>query len=624
MLQAIRERAHGIFAWIMLLAIGVPFALWGIQNYIDTGKETPAAVVGDREIFDREVHRAYEQSLSNLVGIADYDEKQLKHEALERLISEEVLAQDAEDKSLTVGDAEVRSFIQTLPYFQTDGKFDKEKYKVMLSSQGMNPNQFVAQIRRGLMMEQFQRSVLNTAFATKDQMETLMRLKNQERELTYTTIALAPSSRAFTDIEIEAYYQAHVADFRNPEKVSVEYLTVSLDDLAKDIQLSEDELHKLYEEQQANFGTAERRKLSHILIPVEGAGPEADKAALAKAAAIGERLAKGEDFAKLATETSGDPVSAKKGGDLGFMDQDAQTESFSKAASALQAGEVSEPVRTSFGYHLIKLTELIPAKIKSYEEVKDELRKAAQHNAAETQFYEVGQKLTEQAFEHPDSLEPAANQFNLKIQQTGLFTRDAGEGLAAEEAVRKAAFGEEVLNGRNSDPVELGNEKAIVLRVKEHQLASDKPMAEVREVVIAKLRDQEARAEAGKRAQDVLKQVKDGKPLDEAAKAMGLAVVKAGYIRREADKLPPELIRAAFQSPRPAPNKPSSGDVALPDGGHVVFSVTAVKDGAPATQDAKEQSSASEFLVKSEAQREFGSFVERMRELAKVKVKPTD
>lgn len=624
MLQAIRDRAHGIFAWVLLIAIGVPFGLWGIQNYLETGKEKPAATVGDHEIFDRDVTRAYEQSLNNLVGLDDFDEKRLRQDALERLIREEVLAQSAEAKSLAVSDNQVRGFIQTLPYFQTDGKFDKDKYKVMLSAQGMTSNQFTAQVRRSLLLEQFQRSTLDSGFVTKGELETMLRLKNQERDLAYVKIALPQISRNFSDSEIEAYYTSHLDEFRNPEQVSVAYLVLSLDELSRQVQITDDELHRLYEEQKGNFGAPERRKISHILITVDGAGATAEQAALTKAEALRDRLVKGEDFAKLAQETSGDTVSGKIGGDLGYLDKDAQEEAFTKAAEALKEGEISPPVKTSFGYHLIKLTQYVPAKAKSFDEVREELRKSAQHNSAETLFYEKGQTLTEQAFEHPDSLEPAAQLLGLRVQETGLFTREAGEGIAADPDVRKEAFSEEVLAGRNSDPVELGNEKAVVLRLKEHQPASNKPLTEVRDTIIARLRNQEARAEAGKLTEQLLKAVRSGQALSEVAKGQGLEVSQSGLIRRDNDKLPPELVRAAFKVARPGSNQVTAGDVALPDGSQYVFSVAAVKDGATVSADAKEQNQASEFMSRSGAQREFSAYIELLRESADVETRATD
>jgi peptidyl-prolyl cis-trans isomerase D len=622
MLQAIRDRAQGIFAWVMLILIGVPFALWGIQNYLDTGKEQPAATVGKHEIFDRDVTKAYEQNLASLVGVADYEEKQMRHEALERLIREEVIAQSAEAKSLAISDDDIRGFIQTLPYFQTDGKFDKEKYKVMLSAQHLTPGLFVAQIRRALIMEQYQRGVLDSAFVTKDQVEVLLRLRNQEREIEYATIPLKLVNRAFSDAEIEAYYREHLSEFGNPEQVSIEYIALNLEDLAKQVQVTEADLRNLYEEQKASFGTEERRKVSHILIPVEKPDEAADKAALAKIAGIRERLVKGEDFAKVAKEVSGDSVSAKQGGDLGFISKGAMEESFAKAAFALNQGDLSEPVKTSFGYHLIKVTELVPARVKSFEEVKDELSKTFQHNAAENKFYDLGQTLTEQSFEHPDSLEPAAKQLNLKIEQTGLFTRDAGEGVASEEDVRKAAFSEEVLNGRNSDPVELGNEKAMVLRVKEHRPASDKPLAEVKSAIVERLKDQEARKAADQQVEDFMKQVRGGHPFAEVAKAAGWQVVKPPVVRRNDDKLPPALVGAVFKAPRPAVGRPAPQSVEAQNGERIVFNLLAVKDGAAAPADAKEVDSAREFLSRSEGQREFNAFVARLRESADVWVKP--
>jgi len=621
MLQAIRDRAQGIFAWVMLIAVGVPFALWGIQNYIETGKENPAAVVGDREIFDREVSRAYEQSLNNLVGIEDFDEKNLRKQALERLINDEVIAQSAEARSLVVTDNEAREVIKTLPYFQTDGNFDKDKYKVMLSSQGMSPEQFVAQVRRGLLAEQFQRGVTESAFVTKVEAESFQRLKDQERDLAYAKIALTPPTRDYTDAEVEAYYREHLQDFRNPEQVSIQYIALSLEELARNVQVTDDELQKLYDEQKSSFATPERRKISHILIPLDKSDEAADKAAREKAMAARERIVtKGEDFAAVAKEVSGDPVSAKKGGDLGFLVKEAQEPAFTEAAEALSSGQVSEPVKTSFGYHLIQLTELVPAKLKPFDEVKQELRNTTQRNRAETTFYERGQKLAEQTFEHPDSLESAAQQLGLNIQETGFFTRETGEGLAKEESIRKTAFSEDVLNGRNSEPVELENEKAIVLRVKEHHNSSDKPLSEIRETILTRLREEAARAAAAKRGQELVQSVKSGKSLKDAAQAMGLTVVTTGPVRRDNHELPPELIRSAFTLGRPEAGKTATGQVALPDGSQLVYSLLEVKEGTKAAKDPKEAELASQFMARNGSQQEFGAFVGRLRELLDVKI----
>jgi peptidyl-prolyl cis-trans isomerase D len=596
--------------------------MWGIQNYMDTGKEQPAAVVGDREIFDRDVSRAYEQSLAGLVGVADYDEKQVRHEALERLIREELVYQAAVGKPLAASDEEVRGFIQSLPSFQTDGKFDKDKYKAMLAAQNSNPAQFAAQISRAIVQEQYQRGIVESAFVTPDQVDLLLRLKNQERQIEYATIPLKPSNRPVQDAEIEAYYREHPDEFRTPERVSVEFVALSLEELAKQVPMNDDDLRRYYEEQKASLGSEERRKVSHILIPVDGKDPAADQAALARINQVRERLGKGEEFAKLASEVSGDPASAKQGGDLGFIAKDSMDENFIKAAFSLKPGEVSEPVKTPYGYHLIKLTEFIPASVKSFDEAKEELKKTYQHNTAESKFYELGQTLAEQSYEHPDSLKQAAEKLSLKIEETGFFTREAGEGIAADQKVREAAFSEDVLNGRNSDPVELGEDKALVLRLKDRQAATQKPLAEVRDAIAAKLRDQEARREAASRVESLMQQIREGKPLAEAAKAMGLTVNQPPTFRRGFDKLPPELVSAVFKAGRTTDGKPVVANVELPGGEQAVYRLVAVKDGDPAAADAKERETTREFLSKTEGQREFAALVGRLREVAEVKVKP--
>ncbi|MEY2696846.1 MAG: hypothetical protein RL333_984 [Pseudomonadota bacterium] len=624
MLQNIRERAQGIMAWVMLIVVGVPFVMWGIQNYIETGKEKPAAVVGDREIFDRDVSRAYERLVGEMGSSPDYDEKELRRAALDQLVSDEVISQNADGMKLAVSDDEARELIQTLPYFQVAGQFDKEKYRTSLASQGMTPEQFVAKIKRGLVTQQLEQSVLGSAFATPAEISTLLRLKNQERQVDYVKLPLKPVTRDFKDDEIKAYYDAHIADFRNPERVAVDYLQLNLDDLAKKATVSEEDVRKLYEEQKGNYGTPERRKISHILVIADGATPEAEAAALKKAKELRERLVTGADFSALAKEASADTVSSKQGGDLGYLNKDAQEPSFTEAASHLKLGEVSEPVKTSFGYHLIKVTELVPASYKPYEALHDELKKLAQKNNAETAFYERGQKLAEMTFEHPDSLEETASALGLKIQQTAFFTKDKGEGIAEEESIRKAAFSDDVLAGKNSEPVELGNEKAVVLRVRDHEVATDKSIDSVKAIIVGQLRNQEARDEANQRAQTLLESVRQGKSLLDASKAQGLSVTQGVTLLRTSEKVPMELLRAAFSTGRPIAGKPAAGEVALPDGSHFIFAVTQVKDGAATAKDAKEQESASEFMQRGYAQLEYTTFVDRLRELIEVEINKKD
>ena len=623
MLQAIRNRAQGIFAWVILILISVPFALWGIQNYLDSGKELPVAVVGDRDIFERDVNRVYEQSLANLVGLGQYDESELKREALNRLVKEEVIAQNAQDKGLAISDEEVRTFVQTLPYFQTEGKFDKEKYKLMLSSQGLSAAQFVIQIRKALTMEQFQRGVSDTGFVTQQQLEAFYRLRNQERKVEYITIPLKKYEGEISAQEVSAYYDQNPGEFQNPEKVSIQYLVLSLDQIANTMEPTEEELKALYEEQKNQLATAERRKVSHILIPTDSDQPEADKSALEKIQQIRARLLKGEDFAKVAKELSQDKVSAEKGGDLGFINKETMEPNFGNAAFAQTKGELSEPVKTSFGYHLIKVTEIESASTKPFEAVREDLAKTLRRSAAENKFYELGQTLTEQSFEHPDTLDSAAKALNLQIQETGLFTRDAGTDAALEKEVREAAFNPDVINGKNSEPVEIGSEKVYVVRVKEHQPASARPLDEVKQDIVNKLRDQKARAAVKERAEKLLADIKAETPLADVAKSSGLTLNEPPAFQRNTDKLPLPLVAAAFKATRPADGAKGKVEMLTLEGGdQVLFRLLAVKDGSSKGVEAKELDMAKEFLQKNVGQDEFAAFVEQLRVGTDVYIKP--
>ncbi|MBM3203477.1 peptidylprolyl isomerase [Candidatus Woesearchaeota archaeon] len=623
MLQAIRERAQGIVAWVMLIMIGVPFALWGIQNYFDSGQEQPVATVGKRDIFERDVNRIHEQNLASLVGLDDQiDEQQLKREALEKLVREEVLVQVADQKKMVVSDEDVKAFIQTLPYFQTEGKFDKEKYRIMLSSQGMTPEAFVPQVRKALILEQFQRGVMDSAFVTRGETTALIRLRNLEREVEYVTVPPVNAPATYSDAALEASLKQHAAEFQRPEQVSVEYIAVSLPELAKAVPVSDEALRKLYEEQKALYTTDERRRVSHLLITAEGDTPEQETAAQAKAQSLKTRLAQGEDFAKLAREYSGDSASAQKGGDLGILTKGAMDEKFSDAAFALQEGQVSDPVKTSFGYHLIKVVHIEPTQVQAFDTVKNELVNTFQRNAAENLFYEQGQKLTQLAFEHPDSLEQAATSLNLKIQEIPLFTRDAGTGLAEREEIRKAAFGGEVLSGRNSEPVELDNELAVVLRVKSHEPARDRSLAEARTDLIKKLHEENTRKLTLDKARAIMAGVEAGKLLTDLSKAeKGVTYKKAAGMKRDTVEYPPVLVDAIFNTPVDANGKAALKNVELEDGSQAIFQILSQKVAASSTDTARQEESAHNLLTKSQGQREMTAWVARLRETFNVVIR---
>jgi peptidyl-prolyl cis-trans isomerase D len=620
MLQAIRDRAQGFFAWVLLILIGVPFALWGIQNYFDSGRESPVAVVGDRDIFERDVTRVYEQALANLPPGSDFDEKHLKRQTLDRLIDEELIGQAAIRTRLHVGDDAVRQLIETLPYFQTDGKFDKEKYKTMLASQNMAPGQFSEQLRRALVLEQYQRAVSDSALVADWQAQNFYRLRNQQREIEYVAIPLQKVDRPADEQAIAAFYEAHRSDFVEPERVTVDYVALSLDELAHQVTPTEDELKAFYEEQKGSFTSPEQRRLSHILVSVESGNAEADAAALKKIREVREKLVSGEDFAKLAREVSDDKESGAKGGDLGFVAPGSMDPNFEKVGLALAKDVVSEPVRTPFGYHLIKVTDLRPSTVKGFAEVKAELARMYQRNAVDSRFYELGQKLTEMSFENPDSLEPAARAVQKPVERSAPFTRDTGEGIAAEKGIRDAAFSDDVLNGKNSDLIELGPEKVAVVRVYDHKPAVQRPLAAVRGEIIQRLAVQQAKENTRIVAEQLLKKLEGGSTLADEAKAAKLALIKPAAFRRDATDLPRPVVEAVFKAPRPK-EKPVRAKVELKDGSEVVYILKSVIEPMPAQGD-KEAENFRAYLAASAGQQQFAAWLGELRKSQDVYIAP--
>lgn len=617
MLTTIREKAQGAFAWIILIVICVPFALWGIQNYVDTGKEAAVASVGDKDFYQRDVNKAYEQYAQNFQGMT-VDEQLLKKQALDKLIKDEVLLQYAHAEGLVATDSSARDFIKTLPYFQTEGKFDEKRYKSLLSSQKISSAEFVNKIKSALIMEQFQRSIIDSSFATPYAIESFFKIQNQQRDVDYITVGLEKVAAQPSEQEVAAYYQQHQDAYKLPEQVSVEYVELSLEDIAKKVVVTDDKLKAYYEEQKEQYSTPERRKISHILFAINAKTD--DKSALDKALKAEQDL-KTKDFSALATEVSDDKLSAKKGGDLGLFIIGSMEKSFEEAASALKAGEVSKPVKSSFGYHLIKVTELVPGEVKAFDTVKAEVTKAYQKAQAENAFYEAGEKLTQMSYENPDNLQTVSEALSLTVKKSGLFAKDKGDGVAAEQKVRDVAFSDEVLQGNNSTPVELGSDRLVVLRLLEHKPATVRELNSVKQDVVVALANDKAKQQVVEKANKIKQQLQAGETLQKVAADNKLTVKEANGLTKNKNALPEQLSDAIFRAAKPVAGKTTSFGVALATGEQVVVILKKVTPGIMNDEDKKQMALAQKNLAKAFGQSEFNAMLASLETKADVSVK---
>ncbi len=596
MLQTIREHIQGWIAWVMVVLISIPFALWGIQTYLGVGGEPVAAKVDGVEITERDLNRRAQEAemeLRQRLGAA-YDPTmfgagQLRSQVLDDMIRQVLLLEVSRRIGMRVSDTEVRDQILAESAFKRDGQFDRESYERLLRMQGLSPAQFEMQVRQQLIGQQLRRTILGSELVTRSERDDYHRLIGQKRDLAYVLLKSADyqTEDPVDEKAIQTYYAAHADRFRVEEMVKLDYLVLDVTELAKQSQISDEDLRRAYDEDQSRFGQAERRVVRHLLKSVPtGADDAAAQKVLAEVQALRERIQSGEPFEEVAKAESQDPGSASAGGSLGSIEQGVMDPAFDQAAFALSVGQISEPVRTRFGYHLIEVTEIIPASIKPFDEVKETLREELAKHRAEALYYDLGERLANAVYESPDSLAPAAEELGLQVQQSDWIGREGGEGILAQPRVMGAAFSEEVLvNRTNSDLIEPEPDvlRAIVLRVADHRESTTRPLAEVRDEVIEAVRLERAREATLKAAEQVAEQLRQGLAWSEVLH--GATVERPGLVDRNHADLPAPVRTLAFKLTAPTEGAVIVGTTELDDTDVAVIQVLAVQDGEPPPAD---------------------------------------
>jgi len=630
MLQAIRDKAQGWIAWAIVILISIPFALWGIQEYLGAGGDPVVAEVDGVEIKAQELDQSiqrYRAALRDRLG-ASYDpdmfpDEMIRRQVMEGMIRDLVVAQSARALGLRAGDEMVRDSILTVPAFQRAGRFDTAAYESALRTQGYTPQSFEQRLREDMAVKLLENGISAGALVTDSELDDLIRLRDQKRDFDFVNVSAEPFAATIepTEDEIKGHYDANQALYMRPERVKVDYLELNRDQLAEALEVTDDALAAYYEEHKAEFTSPEQRRVRHILIPVEGTGDEAESAAFAKAQSLVERLRSGEDFAELAKTESKDPGSANTGGDLGVVGRGAMVEAFEEAAFALETNDISDPVKTQFGYHIIQVTEVLSEHVQSLEEARDRVSREYRLNQAEHIFYDYAERLTDLAYEHAESLEPAAQALGLEIQHSDWVTRDGGASPLDSPKVVSAAFSEDVLErGNNSDAIELETTHLIVLRVVEHEETAPRPLDEVSDQIRQTLRSQMASQKAGELAGQMLERVNGGAELEAVATENGLSVEPRTDIGRRDGSVAPNLVESVFRAPRPSDGGVSANVVALASGDHAVFVVTKVADADPAALDAEARNALRDQLASARAQRDYDLFVDQQRAEASIKI----
>jgi peptidyl-prolyl cis-trans isomerase D len=589
MLQSLRDKMQG---WPAIIVLGVAvFAMsfFGIEGYFNSHVETFVAKVGKREVsqqqFQDTMNRLRQRQRAELGDQFDpsvFDKPEFKQQILDSLISQQLLLQANEDLGMRVSNEALRETIAATPAFQVDGKFNAEMYRAQLAGAGMTPEMYQDNVRTSLETNLLQDAIGGSTIVTPADIDRYLGIKLQRRDIRYFVLPRpTPAEPQVTDAQVQDYYKAHQADFMNPEQVSLKYIEVNGADLKADTQPTDEELKQRYQAEIAKFGMPEEREVSHILVNVpKNATPAQQKAALDKAQKIAAE-ATPANFAKLAQQDSDDLGSKLQGGDLGWLQKGVTNAAFDAAMFSMQKGQISKPVLSDEGYHIIYLRDVRSGQTKPFAQVRDELLKEATTGERDRVYNETAGKMTDLTSQNPGSLEPAAQALHLQIKETPLFSRAGGPGIAANPKVVAAAFSNDVLaSGNNSALVNLSKTDSVVVRLDKHVAASAKPVAEVHDAIVQKILDQRI-AEAARQKADVLVQRLDkGEDIVALAKAEHADLQTSSQVQRVQQGVPQTVLEQAFKTPHPAADgKPQYASVALGQGSYAVLAVDKVEAG---------------------------------------------
>lgn len=637
MLQAIRNLFK---SWIVIAIFGVlvvvAFLFFGIEGYFSQSNATWVAKVDGHEIsqqdFTAALNNARQQQLNqpgNTMDPADFEKPAFKEQVLKQVINRQLLINANEKYGIEVPDAVVRDQIASYPIFQVNGKFDSSTYLAWLAQQGKTAQQFQDEIRSDLATQQVPQAVVATAFATRAEAETFLRLQLQSRDFSYVELpppAPTEQEQQVTDAQVADYYKQHQKDFMTPEEVSVNYIDLDAATMKVVPDLSDKALQARYDKEKSRFVSPPQWEVSHILIKLPAKPTDAQKqAALAKAQKV-EALAKapGADFAKLAEEYSDDLGSKRQGGDLGWLSKGDAGPEFQAALDKMKKGEVSDPVLTSDGYHIIDVRDMREGRTETFAQVRDQLVQEATKDARQDNYRDVGNKLTDMIYNDPTSLKPAAEKLGLTIQTTPLFGRDGAKtGLAADPKVVKAAFSDLVLvQGNTSDPIDLGNDHMAVIHVAKHVPAAVKPLAQVSDAIRQKIIQQRVDASAKKVADAAFAKLQGGARLDALAQGASQAVQqKTGVVRNAAD-VDPDLLKAVFEMAQPAKGSDTRALVPMAKGRYALVVLSAVKPGDPSKVPAEAQAFLREQMARAYGAADIEAFLDVLRSGAKIETAP--
>lgn len=614
MLQNIRDNSQGWIAKTIIGIIVMLLALTGFDAIFNAASNSrTAAEVNGEEISLDELNQAMNmqrrQLAQQLGGNFDpsmLDDKLVRESSLRALIDRALLLQGAREADFAFSETALDQLILQTPEFSVDGAFNAARFDQVIQQMGYTRLQFRELLKQEMLIGQLRAGISGSGFVTDEQIEAFAQLEQQTRDFATITVPAETAAVEVSNDEAREYYEKNIDRFRSPEQVVLEYLELNKESFFDQVEVSEDDIKDLYQQRIANL--AEQRRAAHILIEADGSD---DAVAKEKIDEVAKRLASGEDFSALAKELSQDPGSAKEGGDLGFAGPGVYDPAFEEALYGLEEGQVSAPVRSDFGWHLIKLLGVQSPEIPSLDSLKPELVRELKAQQVEQRFVEASKQLEDTAFESSDLLQPA-QELGLAVQTTEAFGREGGAGVASNRQVIQAAFSDEVLvDGANSGVIELDPDTVVAVRVKEHLQPEVLPFDAVKDDIVAQLKRSKAAEQALDKGEQLIATLRDGGQVEQQWQPIEAA-------SRSQEGVEPAVLQQVFRMPKPeASDKPSYGSVRLSDGDFVVVRLSGVSE-PKAELSEEDKQNYRRFLASRSGQQDFAAYRQMLHDNAEI------
>ncbi|SIS53123.1 SurA N-terminal domain-containing protein [Neptunomonas antarctica] len=627
MLQSIRDSSQSIVAKVIVGLIIVTFALFGVESLVSLTAESNApATVNGEEITQQELYQATElqrrQLLSQMGENADpalLDDSLVSSMVLDSLIEQKSLLLAAEDKNMLISERMIDQMIINTPDFQVEGQFNRDRFEATLRNAGFTPLSYRNLLKKERLIEQERNAYQLSAFVIPAELKRIITLDRQTRDISYFIFPLDDVEKNLTvsDEEINAKYEAERTSLMTEEQVAIEYILLNKNDLRDNVVVSEEELKAQYDQFRVSFQAEDQRHVAHILVEITP--DQDDAAALAKVVALQARIKAGEEFSIVASTDSDDIGSSAAGGDLGTNGKGVFADAFEQAMYSLDVNQVSEPVRTEFGYHLIKVMGITKAETPSFAEIKQDLTDDILTRKVENIYVERLELMADITFSSGDLIEPS-EVMNLPVMTSKPFGRSGGDlDITQNAKVIGAAFSSDLIQDKlNSSVIELDRERTVVVRVKAYSEPREQTLAEVADELKQQLIKDQASEVLALKAQEAVDQINAGEAVDQVAQ--GQLVVNLEAVSRASGELPIEVRSVAFALANPDSLKSVVSSAELPDGSVAVVLLKKVNMTEVQLTDEETQSMGA-FLGSRIGQQEYQSLVAELKNAAEIEKK---